>query len=108
VQHKLEPTQGLNGVFCFWHDNPQWASTPSFTIILDHTQRLTTVGVLCKSDQFVAKTSTRQHTIITINIDGPGGIRTHNLSRRTAVDLSLRTRGNLDRTGKVLVLIKMI
>jgi len=31
------------------------------------------------------------------DIHSPGGIRTHNLSRRAAVDLRLRPRGTLDR-----------
>ena len=34
-----------------------------------------------------------QHT----NIHAPGGIRTHNLSRRAAADLRLRPRGHWDR-----------
>ena len=37
-----------------------------------------------------------QHSIET-NIHAPGGIRTHNLSRRAASDLRLRPRGHWDR-----------
>jgi hypothetical protein len=33
----------------------------------------------------------------TTNIHAPGGIRTHNLSRREAEDLRLRPRGHWDR-----------
>ena len=34
------------------------------------------------------------------NIHAPGGIRTHNLSRRAAKDLRLRPRGHWDRHGQ--------
>jgi len=55
------------------------------------------VGLLWTSDQLVAETSTWQHTTLTTNIHAPCGIRTHNLSRRAAVDLRLRPRGHWDR-----------
>jgi hypothetical protein len=42
------------------------------------------VRLLWKSDQLVAETSTWQHTT---NIHASGGIRTHDRSRRAAVDL---------------------
>ena len=29
---------------CFWRDSPQWARASSFTRVLDHTHRRTTVG----------------------------------------------------------------
>jgi len=29
---------------CFWRNSPQWARASSFTRVLDHTQRRTTVG----------------------------------------------------------------
>ena len=56
------------------------------------------IGLLWTSDQSVAETSTWQHTIFTTdNIHAPGGIRTHDRSRRAAVDLRLRPRGCWDR-----------
>ena len=55
------------------------------------------VELLWTSDQPVAETSTRQLTTLTTNIRVPGGIRTHNLSRRAAADLCLRRRGHWDR-----------
>jgi hypothetical protein len=47
------------------------------------------------------------------NVHAPSGIRTHNLSRRTAVDLRLRSRGCWDRhcndyNIKIIKLIKLI
>jgi len=54
------------------------------------------VGLLLTNDQSVAETSTLQLSQQT-NIHAPGGIRTHNLSRRAAEDLRLRTSGNWDR-----------
>ena len=47
-------------------------------------------------DQPVAETSAWQHTTLTTNIHAPGGIRTHDLSRRAATDLRLRPRGHWD------------
>ena len=72
----------------------------SFMRFLDHTQRLTTYSVelLWTEDQPVTETSTWQHT--TLTTDRPscqGGIRNHNLSRRSAADLSLRQCGHWDR-----------
>ena len=45
------------------------------------------------SDQLVAETSTWQHSQQT-NFHAPGGIRTHNLSRRDAADPRFRQRGH--------------
>jgi hypothetical protein len=56
------------------------------------------VGFLWTSDQSIAETSTLQHTTLTTDKHPcPGGIRTHDLSRRAAVDLRLRPRGHWDR-----------
>jgi hypothetical protein len=38
------------------------------------------------------------------NIHAPGGVRTHNLSRRAAVDLRLGLRSQWDRQGDTVVL----
>jgi hypothetical protein len=81
---------------CFWRDSPQWARASSFTRILDYTQRNPqAVGLIWKSDQLVAETTTSQHTQKSQhkNIHAPGEIRTHNLSRRAAADLDLRPLG---------------
>ena len=42
------------------------------------------------------------------NIHVPGGIRTHNLSRRAAEDLRLRTRGHWDRLFLIVINITFI
>jgi hypothetical protein len=54
-----------------------------------HSDTPHSVGILCTSDQPEAETSTWQHTTLT-----PGGIRTHNLSKRAAADPRLRPRGH--------------
>jgi hypothetical protein len=75
------------------------ALASSFSRFLDHTQDAPqSVGLLWTSDKSVAETSTwhTQHSQQT-NIHSPGGIRTHNLSRRAAEDLRLRSRGHWDR-----------
>jgi hypothetical protein len=54
------------------------------------------VGLLWTSDQLVAETSTCHHTTLTADIHAPGGIQTHNLSRRAAADPRLRPRRCLD------------
>jgi hypothetical protein len=68
---------------------------PRFTRFFNHTQRRATVTLLWTSDQLVAETSTWQHTQHT-NIHAPGVIRTHDRSRRAAVDLRLGSRGHWD------------
>ena len=68
-----------------------------FLMFLDHTHNAPQlVGFLWTSDQLVAETSTLKHSQQT-NIHAVGGIRTHDLSRRAAVDLRLRPRGHWDR-----------
>ena len=65
------------------------AITPSFFEVLEITHDTPqSVGLLWTSDQPVAQTSTTQHSRQT-NIQAPGGIRTHNLSRQAAADLRL-------------------
>jgi hypothetical protein len=61
--------------------------------LITHNDAPQSVGLLWTSDQLIADTSTWQHT----NIHTPRGIRTHDRSRRAAVDLHLRPRGHWDR-----------
>jgi hypothetical protein len=42
------------------------------------------------------------------NIHAPGGIRTHDRSRRAAVDLRLRPRGHCDRQEIIIIIIIII
>jgi len=79
---------------------PQWARASSFLRFLDHTQRRTTVG-RTSLDKWSARrgdlylTTHDTHNRKTSMV--PGGIRTHDLSRRAAADLRLRPRGHWDR-----------
>jgi hypothetical protein len=68
---------------CFWCDNPQWAS-----------------GRVISSSQRPLPDNTQQ-----TDIHAPGGIRTHNLSRRAAADLHLRPRGHWDRLTLFCLLV---
>ena len=54
------------------------------------------VGLLWIRDQRNAETSTWQHTTLTRHIHAPGGIRTHNPSKRAAADPRFRSRGPWD------------
>jgi hypothetical protein len=54
-----------------------------------HSDTPHSVGHLCTSDRPVAETSTRPHTTLTTDRH-PCGIRTHNSSKRAAVDPRLR------------------
>ena len=76
---------------------------------ITHNEAPQSVGLLWKSDQLVAKTSLPDNTQHSQQTDmrAPGGIRTHNLSRRAASDLRLRPRGHWDRPFKIR-LIKYI
>ena len=88
---------------CFWHDSPQWARASSFTRFLDHTQRRTTVS---RTPLDECSGRGRDLYLTTHNIHNghfPGGIRTHNPSRRAAADLRLRLR---DQIGRQLHILK--
>jgi hypothetical protein len=65
---------------------------------LDHTPRRTTVG-RTPLDEWSARRRDLYLTTrtLTTNIHAPGGIGTHDLSRRAAADLRLRPRGYWDR-----------
>ena len=75
-------------------------------MFLDHTQRRTTVG-RTPLDELLARH--RDLYLTTHNTDKrqtsepPGGIRTHDLSRRAAADLRLRPRGHWDRHNNTLL-----
>jgi len=70
---------------------------------ITHNDVPQSVGLLWTSDQLVAEASTWQHTTFTTDRNPyPGGIRTHNLSRRAAADLRFRPRGHWDRHYTVL------
>ena len=85
-------------LFVFGATALQWAMASSFSRFLDHTQRRTTVGRIPldewsarRRDPYMTKHNTHNRYI-----NDPGGIRTHNLSRRAAADLRLRPRGYWD------------
>ena len=85
----------------FFAQQPSVGHSISFMRFLDHTQRRTTIGrtpldewSARRRDLYLATHNTHNKTS-----KPPGGIRTHNLSRRAAVDLRLRPRGHLDRWG---------
>ena len=98
-ERKLNSTEFLFSLFvCFWRDSSQWARASSFTRFLDHTQRRTTVGGI-PLDEWSARRRdlylTTQHSQQT-KVHAPGGIRTHNPSRRAAAYLRLRQRDHCD------------
>ena len=86
--------------FFLWRCDPTRVMASSFLRFLDHTQGRTTVG-RTPLDEWLARrrdlyltthnTHNRQH------IYALGGIRTHDLSRRSATDLRLRLHGHWDR-----------
>ena len=92
--------ESLIGHVCYWRDSTQWAMASSFLRFLDHTQQRITVG-RTHLDEWSARRKdlylTTHNTHYT-DIQAPGGIRTHNLSRRAAADLRLRPRGQWDRS----------
>jgi len=83
----MEYTSGMYFSFYLAQQSPQWAMASSFTRPLDHIQRRTTVrrtplyewSAHCKKT-LPANTQHSQQT----DIYAPGGIRTHDLSRRAA------------------------
>ena len=88
--------------FCFvlfLAQQPPSGPRPSHSrgFYITHNDAPQSVGLLSTSDQPVAHTSTWQHTTLTTDIHAPGGIRTHNPSRRAAADPRLRPRGYWNR-----------
>ena len=74
-------------IIIIWHNSPQWDMAFSFTRFLDHTQRRTTVG----RTPLDAWSALRRDLYLTIHNKTarhscPGGIRTHNLSRRATAE----------------------
>jgi len=63
-----------------------------------HSDAPQSVGLVWTSDQLVPETSQQSQQT---NIHAPGGIRTHDLGRRAAVDLRLRPSGHWDRHGYI-------
>jgi len=88
----------LTTFFPLWCCGPTRAIASSFLRFLDHTQRRTKFGRTTLDElRLVAETSTWQHKKLTTDIYAHGVIRTHNLSRRVALDPRLRSRGHWDR-----------
>ena len=92
----------------FWRICTQWARASSFTRFLNHTQRRTTVGRTPldewsprRRDLYLKTHNSRQ-----TDIHAPGGIRTHDLSRRAAAD-RLRERGQWDRLPPSIRMMKL-
>jgi len=78
-----------NFLFYFWWNSPQWARAFTLTTILDHTYRRTTVGRTPLDEWSARRTDLYLPTHNTHNRQTsmpPGGIRTHNLSKRAASD----------------------
>ena len=87
-------------LFFLWRCGPTRVMASSFTKFLDHTQRRITVG-RTPLDEWSAR---RRDLYLTTHNNHnrqtsmpPGGIRTHDLTRRAATDLRLRPRGYWDR-----------
>jgi hypothetical protein len=91
--------------FVFGATAPQWARASSFTRFLDHKQRCTTVSKT-PLDEGSARRRDKTQRSQQSKIHAPGGIQTHNLSRRAAVDPRLRPSGHLDRYRTVRVVNK--
>ena len=80
---------------CYWRDSHQLARASSLSRFLDHIRRIT-VGRTPLDEWSARRRDLWQHTTLTTHRHPcPGGIRTHNLSRRAAADLHLRPRGPL-------------
>jgi len=84
---------------CFWCESPPSGPGPphSWGFRITHDDAPQLVQLLWMSDQPVAETCTWRHTTLTKIIHAPGGIWTHSLTRRAAVDLRIRLCGHWDR-----------
>jgi hypothetical protein len=94
--------------YFLWLCSPAQAMAFSSARFLGYINRRATFGtIFWTSDHLVAETSTWQHTQ-QANIHAAGAIRTHDPSRRAAVDLRLRLRGHWDRQFNVYVIILLL
>jgi len=92
-------SQGGVGGPCFWRDSPP-VGKGHLIHEISRSQRRTAVGrtpldewpARCQDLYLTTRTKHNRQTSMP-----PGGIRTHNLSRRPAADLSLRPSGHGDR-----------
>ena len=97
--HRVATQLQLNISYIFlllWRCDPTRVMATSFLRFLDHTRRRTTVG-RTPLDEWSARHRDLWQPTTLIIIHAPGGIRTHDLSRRGAADLRLRPRGHWDR-----------
>ena len=85
---------------CFWCNSPQWARASSFTRVLDHTQRHTTVGRTPLDESSARRRDLYLTTLTADKYPYPCGIRTHNLSRRVAANRRLRPRVQITELPK--------
>ena len=82
-----------------WRCGPTRAMASSFLRFRDHTHDASqSVGLLWTSDQLSQRPLLdNTHNTHNRQTSMPGGIRTHDRSRRAAADLRLRPRGHWDR-----------
>ena len=86
--------------FFLWRCDPPRVMASSFLMFLDHTQRRITVGRAPLGERSARRRDlylTKHNNHNRQTSMPPGGIRTHDLSRRVAADLRLRPRGHWDR-----------
>jgi len=72
------------------------AQASSLMRFRDHSDTPHSVRLLWTSDQPVAEAATRQHTTLTRNIQTPGGIRTHDSSKRAEAEPQFSPRGQCE------------
>jgi hypothetical protein len=74
---------------------------------LDHIQTHTTVGRTPLDEGSARRRDLylTTQTLYKTNIQAPGGIRTHDPSKRSTADLRLRPRGHWDRPSQIFVYI---
>ena len=80
--------------FSFWRCGPTRSMASSLLRFLGQTQQRITVGRTPLDEWSARRRDLWQHTTLTTDKQPcPGGIRTHDLSRKVAADLHLRPRG---------------
>ena len=84
--------------FCMGLQPPASHSLLISEVSRSHSDTPLSLGILWTSDQPVEETSTLQHTAVKKDqYPCPGGIRTHNPSKRTAADPRLKLLSSLGR-----------
>jgi hypothetical protein len=100
---KFIPCYLITSFFFLWRFDSISGHGLAYRISRSYWDTPHSIGLLWKSDQPVAETSTWQHTTLTTDRHATDGIRTRNSRKRAAADPRFRPRGHRDQLSTYFV-----